>query len=117
MIKARPNTVREIKLGWEGLVAFMDFFAGSRKIAAKACGVHPATIARMIKLGYVTPYVAICAQEIETMPWTAAGLCRYLEYDYQWEQANGEFKDDKEMRMRLSKRAKNKLTWIKQPPK
>jgi hypothetical protein len=117
MIRARPKTVREVRLGWEGLVALLDFFGGDRKLAASSCGVSVPTINRIIKLGYVTPYVALCAAEVEGMPWSAAGLCRYLEYDYQWDLAQREQGKDKKMRALLKDRAKKKLSWMKQPPK
>jgi hypothetical protein len=106
LIRRRPHTVKEVQLGWEGLVAFMDFFGGDKQLAADACNVSLATIARMIRIGYVTPYVALCAQDIETMPWTPAGLCRYIEYEYQWDKINSEYCGEKSMRRMLKERGK-----------
>ena len=68
----------------------MEYFAGNRQLAADACGVSKGTIDRCLRQGWVTPYVALMAMQIPEMPWTAAGLCPYIQYDCEWTQAKKE---------------------------
>lgn len=105
-----------------GLIAFLDFFAGDIHLAARSCGVHVATIRRMKKIGYVTPYVALCAQRIESMPYTEAGLCRFIIYEDEWETIRGEFPKEQERRRTFGEKARKRYhdrqiaEWINKKP-
>lgn len=91
MIKRRPRTPAEVREGYKGLRNFMEFFGGDRKLAAKSCGVSASLINRCIKLGYVTPYLAIAAQQVDELIWTEAGLAPYIVYDEDWDAARSQF--------------------------
>ena len=91
MSSYRPRTKAEVRMAYRGLFNFMDFFSGDRKLAARACGVSLSTINSMIKKGYVTPFVALCAQRIPEMPWLPAGLAPYLQYEEDWDEAREKF--------------------------
>jgi len=90
MIRRRPKTAQEVRDGYRGLVNFMHFFAGDRKLAAEATGVSKGTIDRCLKQGWLTPYVALMAQKIPEMPYYPAGLCPYIQYDWEWAEAKKE---------------------------
>jgi len=89
--KFAPTTPADVRMAYRGLVNFMEFFGGDRKLAARSCGVGLATINKAIRNGFLTPYVALAAQKIPEMPWLPGGLCPHIKYEEDWDEMRAMF--------------------------
>ena len=81
-----PNTINEVKLGWEGIVKWGSYFNGDTASIAAHLGLSPHTPSVYVNRGFMPVWCALHSEKLcPDAPWMAEELIPYLKNPVHWQ--------------------------------